>query len=92
MQAVQGGLLGGQKSSPVRHKYMLSPADFSSPLINEDLPGQATACIYFSITGLAVLGGQYHSLSGTEFSASKRVTCLLPATQAESHAGSKVYI
>jgi hypothetical protein len=46
-QAVQGGLLGGQKSSPVRHKYMLSPAGFSSPLINEDLPGQAAACIYF---------------------------------------------
>ncbi len=45
-----------------------------------------------SITGLAALGGQYHSLSGTEFSASKRGTCLLPATQAESHAGSKVYI
>ncbi len=33
-----------------------------------------------------------HSLFGTEFSASKRVTCLLPATQAESHAGSKVGI
>ncbi len=36
--------------------------------------------------------GQYHSLSGTYFSASNRVTCLLPATQAGSHAGPKVYI
>jgi hypothetical protein len=45
-----------------------------------------------SITSLAALDGQYHSLSGTYFSASNRVTCLLPATQAESHAGSKVYI
>ncbi len=33
MQAVQGGLLGGHKSSPVRHKYMLYSTDFSSPLI-----------------------------------------------------------
>jgi hypothetical protein len=38
---------------------------------------------------LAALGGEYQSLSSTEFSASKRVTCLLPATQAESHAGQK---
>ncbi len=45
-----------------------------------------------SITGLAALDGQYHSLSGTYFSASSRVTCLLPATQAGSHAGPKVYI
>jgi hypothetical protein len=30
-----------------------------------------------SITGLAAQGGQYDSLSGTEFSASKRVTCQL---------------
>ncbi len=42
--------------------------------------------------GFSALGGQYHSLSGTEFSASKRVTCLLPTTQVESHAGSNVYI
>ncbi len=43
-----------------------------------------------SITGLAALDGQYHSLSGTYFSASSRVTCLIPATQAGSHAGPKV--
>ncbi len=46
-QAAQGGILGGHKSSPVRPKYMLSPADFISPLIKEDLLGQAAACIYF---------------------------------------------
>jgi hypothetical protein len=45
-----------------------------------------------SITGLAALDGQYHSLSGIYFSASSRVTFLLPATQAERHAGSTVYI
>ncbi len=54
--------------------------------------GPGRSLYLLSITGLAALGGQDHSLSGTEFSASKRVTCLLPATQADSHAGSKVYI
>jgi hypothetical protein len=43
--AVQGGLLGGHKSAPVRH--MLFPPALSSPLINDDLPGQATAGVYF---------------------------------------------
>jgi hypothetical protein len=47
---------GSQKSTPVKHKYMLSPADFSSPLINEDLPGRSLYLL--SITGLAALGGQ----------------------------------
>jgi hypothetical protein len=65
---------------------------FSSPLINEDLLGRAAAGCLLSITGLAALDGQYHSLSGTYFSASNQVTCLLPATQAGSHAGPKVYI
>jgi hypothetical protein len=41
-----GRHLGGNKSSPVRHKYMLYPAAFSSPLINEDLQGEAAACVY----------------------------------------------
>ncbi len=48
---------------------MVSPPPFSFPLINE---------------GLAALDGQYHSQSGTYFSTSNRVTCLLPATQAET--------
>jgi hypothetical protein len=66
MQAVQGGLLGGHKSSPVRHKYMLYSTDFSSPLINEDLQGQAACSLYLlSITCLAALGLQHNSLSGT---------------------------
>ncbi len=54
------------------------------------MPGRSLYLL--STTGLAALGGHYHSRSGTEFSASMRVTCLLPATQADSHAGSKVYI
>jgi hypothetical protein len=45
--AVLGGILGGYKSAPVRHKHMLSPPAFSSLLINEDLPGQAAAGVYF---------------------------------------------
>jgi hypothetical protein len=48
---------GGHKISPVRHKYMLTPTDFSSPLLNENLPGQAAACTFdnrFSSTGWAV--------------------------------------
>ncbi len=46
---------GGQKSSPVRHKYMLSSVDFSSPLINEDLPQLVfTFDNRFSSTGCAV--------------------------------------
>ncbi len=53
-------------------------------------PGRSWCLL--SITGLAALDGQCHSLSGTNFSASSRVTCLLPATQAGSHAGPKVYI
>jgi hypothetical protein len=57
-QAVQGGLLGRYKSSSVRHKYMLFPADFSSPLIKEDLPGRAqlvfTFDTRFSSTGWPV--------------------------------------
>ncbi len=39
MQAVQGGLLGGHKSTPVEHKNMLFPPACSSPLITEDRPG-----------------------------------------------------
>ncbi len=35
--AVQGGILGGDKSAPVSHKHMLSHPSFSSQLINEDL-------------------------------------------------------
>ncbi len=54
------------------------------------MPGRSLYLL--STTGLAALGGHYNSRSGTEFSASMRVTCLLPATQADSHAGSKVYI
>ncbi len=54
--------------------------------------GPGRSLYLLSINGLAALGGQSHSLSGTEFSASKWDACLLPATQAESHAGSKVYI
>ncbi len=54
--------------------------------------GPGRSLYLLSVTGLAALGGQYHRLPGTEFFAPKRVTCLLPATQAGSHAGSKVYI
>ncbi len=39
MQAVQGGLLGGHKSTPVKHKHMLFSPACSSPLITEDLAG-----------------------------------------------------
>ncbi len=38
-QAVQDGLLGGHKCSPVKHKHMLLPPACSFPLIIEDLPG-----------------------------------------------------
>jgi hypothetical protein len=38
-QAVQGGLLRGHQSTPVKHKHMLFPPACSSPLITEDLPG-----------------------------------------------------
>jgi hypothetical protein len=38
MLAVQGGILGGHESAPVRHKHILSFQSLSSPLINEDLP------------------------------------------------------
>ncbi len=37
---------GGSKEFS-SHKNMLSTADFSSPLINEDLPGQVEAYVYF---------------------------------------------
>ncbi len=38
-QAVQGGFLGGHKSTPVKHKHMPFPPACSSPLITKDLPG-----------------------------------------------------
>ncbi len=41
------------------------------------MPGRSLYLL--STTGLAALGGHYHSRSGTEFSASMRVTCLLGA-------------
>jgi hypothetical protein len=41
------GLLGGQKSAPVRHKHVLFPPACISPLITEDLLGQAAAGVYF---------------------------------------------
>ncbi len=51
------------------------------------MPGRSLYLL--STTGLAALGGQYHSLSGTEFSASMRVTCLLPATRQTAMPGQK---
>jgi hypothetical protein len=40
-------LLGGNKSTPVRHKHMLFPPACISPLITEDLPGRVAAVVYF---------------------------------------------
>ncbi len=37
--AVQGGLLWGHKSTPVKYKNMLFPSACSSPLVTEDLSG-----------------------------------------------------
>ncbi len=79
-------------SSPVGHQHMVYPPSLQLPTNKWRSTGPGRSWCLFSITGSAALDGQYHSLSGTYFSASNRVTCLLPATQAESHAGSKVYI
>ncbi len=46
MQAIQGFLLGGHKSPPVKHKHVLSPPA-KLPLITEDLPGWAPVGVYF---------------------------------------------
>jgi hypothetical protein len=42
-----GGLLGGHKSPPIRHKHMLSPPAFIFPLVNEDLPAGPQLCLPF---------------------------------------------
>ncbi len=68
------------------------PSSLQLPTNKWRSTGPGRSWCFLSITNLAALDGQYHSLSGTYFSASNRVTCLLPATQTESHAGSKVYI
>jgi hypothetical protein len=71
---------------------MVSLPSLQLPTYKWRSTGPGRSCCLLSITGLAALDGQYHSLSGTYFSASSRVTCLLPATQAGRHAGPKVYI
>ncbi len=83
---------GGSKELSSQTQIYAIPCRLQLPTNKWRSAGPGRSLYLLSITGLAALGGQYHSLSGTEFSASKRVTCLLPATQAESHAGSKVYI
>jgi hypothetical protein len=45
-----------------------------------------------SITGLAELDGQYHSLSGTYFSAIKHVTVCFQPSQADRRTASLVYV
>jgi hypothetical protein len=39
VSTIQGGLLWGHKSTPVKHKHMLFHTASSSQLITEDLPG-----------------------------------------------------
>ncbi len=46
--AVQGGLLGGHKSAPLKDKHMLFHQAFSSPLINEDLPVRSGPQLVFT--------------------------------------------
>ncbi len=83
---------GGSKEFSSQTQIYAIPCRLQLPTNKWRSAGPARSLYLLSITGLAALGAQYHSLSGTEFSASKGVTCLLPATQADSHAGSKVYI
>jgi hypothetical protein len=83
---------GGSKELSSQTQIYAIPCRLQLPTNKWRSAGPGRSLYLLSLTGLAALGGQYHSLSGTEFSASKGVTCLLPATQAESHAGSKVYI
>ncbi len=83
---------GGSKEFSSQTQIYAIPCRLQLPINKWRSAGPDRSLYLLSITGLAALGGQYHSQSGTEFSASKRVTCLLPATQADSHAGSKVYI
>ncbi len=83
---------GGSKEFSSQTQIYAIPCRLQLPTNKWRSAGPGRSLYLLSITSLAALGGQYHSLSGTEYSASKRVTCLLPATQAGSHAGSKVYI
>jgi hypothetical protein len=83
---------GGSKKFSSQTQIYAIPCRLHTPTKKWRSAGPGRSLYLLSITGLAALGRQYHSLSGTEFSASKRVTCLLPATQADSHAGAKVYI
>ncbi len=83
---------GGSKELSSQTQIYVIPCRLQLPTNKWRSAGPGRSLYLLSLTGLAALGGQYQSLSGTEFSASKRVTFLLPATQAESHAGPKVYI
>ena len=53
-------------------------------------PGRSLCLL--SITGLAELEGQYHSLSGTYFSATKHVTVCFQPSQADRRTASLVYV
>ncbi len=83
---------GGSKELSSQTQIYAIPCRLQLPTNKWRSAGPGRSLYLLSLTGLAALGGQYHSLSGTEFSASNWVTCLLPATQAGSRAGSKVYI
>jgi hypothetical protein len=66
-QAVYGGLLGSQKSSPVKHKHMLFPPACSSLLITEDLWDSWPGRYMLMDTGqpLTAQSVWYHILPGT---------------------------
>ncbi len=83
---------GGSKEFSSQTQIYVIPCRLQLPTNKWRSAGPGRSLYLLSIIGLATLGGQYHSLPGTEFSAFKLVTFLLPATQADSHAGSKVYI
>jgi len=91
-QAVQIGLSGGHKCTPVKHKHMLLPSACSSPLITEDLPGSWPGQY------MRMDSPQQHSLYCTtvcpvpEASTSMRVTACYQPGQATWLVGSKVYV
>jgi hypothetical protein len=69
---------GGSKELSSQTQIYAIPCRLQLPTNKWRSAGPGRSLCLLSITGLAALGGQYHSLSGTEFSASMRVTCLLP--------------
>jgi hypothetical protein len=90
-QAVQGGLLGGHKITPVRQTNAIPPS-MQPSTYNWRSAGQLAGPVHENGQLLTTLSVRYHSLSGTMSFCLQRVSACCQPRQATWRVGSKVYV